>query len=120
MPGLISPSSAASVGAVAGMKRAYAAESVPTYGEPHPKKRKVVHKLHHTQPIQQIVEPVSAEIDPTGESKDFFDHQLLRAIALECKGVGFDGARPEVLEQFRALVDSCMASLSRQEQGIIA
>ena len=106
MPGLVSPLSAASDGAVAGMKRAYEAEPVPTYGEPHPKKRKVIHQLHHTQPIQHITEPIAggfgAQDDP-----EFFDRQLRRAIALQCKCIGFDGASSSAVEKFVSLVDDC-------------
>jgi transcription initiation factor TFIID subunit 8 len=110
MPGIILSPSASSEGAIAGMKRAHDAEHAPTYGEPHPKKRQVVRALHHTQPIQHIADPVSAEFDVYGESRDFFDQQLRRAIAIQCKGIGFESARPDALEEFRALVDSCMAS----------
>jgi hypothetical protein len=113
MPGLVSASSTASVGATAGMKRTFAEESVPSYGEPHPKKRKVIHQLHHTQPIQNIVEPISAEHDVTGQSREFFEQQLKRAIAIECKGIGFDSARPEAIEKFRGLVDGCMYTSSK-------
>ncbi|KAF2125879.1 hypothetical protein P153DRAFT_299314 [Dothidotthia symphoricarpi CBS 119687] len=113
MPGVISPLSASSVGAIAGMKRAHAAETVPTYGEPHAKKRKVLHKLHHTQPVQHIIDPISAE-DGLGDAKDFFDSQLRRAIAIQCRSVGFEGARPDALEDFRALVDSYMTKFLAQ------
>jgi hypothetical protein len=110
MPGIILPSSASSVGAITGMKRAHLAETAPTYGEPHPKKRRVLRELHHTQPIQYIIDPISTELDSYGDSKDFFDQQLRRAIAIQCRGIGFEGARPDALEEFRGLVDSCMAS----------
>jgi transcription initiation factor TFIID subunit 8 len=111
MPGIInSPLSDSSVGAVAGMKRSHDAEKVPTYGQPHPKKQKVVHQLHHTQPVQHIIDPISAEIGDFGDSKEFFDQQVRRSIAIQCKAMGFDTATPEALEEFRALVDSCMAS----------
>ncbi|KAF2798725.1 hypothetical protein K505DRAFT_371463 [Melanomma pulvis-pyrius CBS 109.77] len=116
MPGLVVCSSAASVGAIAGMKRAHAGEATPAYGEPHPKKRKVVHRLHITQPIENIIEHTSGELDTSGESKDFFDHQLRRAIALQCKCIGIDSARPEVLEMFRGLVDSYMRNFLSQVQ----
>jgi len=92
------------------MKRAHAAEVAPQHGQPHLKKRKVLHHLHHTQPVQHIVDPISAELGDFGDSKDFFDKQLRRAIAIQCRGIGFHGARPDALEQFRGLVDSCMAS----------
>jgi transcription initiation factor TFIID subunit 8 len=111
MPGLIAYPSAVSVGAIAGMKRAYGEEAAPAYGEPHPKKRKLLHRLHHTQPTEHIIEHTNGEFG--GESKDFFDHQLRRAIALQCKAIGFDSARPEVLEMFRGMVDSCTLSLMR-------
>ena len=108
--------SAASDGAVAGMKRAYAPEAVPTYGEPHPKKRKVVHQLHHTQPVQHIVEPIAggfgAQDDP-----EFFDTQLRRAIAIQCKCIGFDSANASAVEKFRGLVDDCMASPFLRQAG---
>jgi hypothetical protein len=108
MPGLVTTPNTARPGAAAGMKRAHVAEeTVPTYGEAHPKKRRVLHQLHHTQPIQYIADPVSAEHDPSGQSKDFFDHQLRRAIAIQCTAAGFDGARPEAMEKFRGLADSC-------------
>lgn len=110
MPGILSPSSASSVGATAPMKRAHDAGDVPTYGRPHPKKHKVTHQLHHAQPVQYIADPVSAEVGDFGDSKEFFDQQLRRAIAVECKSIGFDSATPEAMEEFRGLVDSCMAS----------
>jgi hypothetical protein len=110
MPGIIYSPRASSVGAVAGMKRAHAAESVPTYGRPHPKKQKIAHHLHHTQPVQHIADPISAEIGDFGDSKDFFDQQLRRAIAIQCRTMGFESARPDALEEFRGLVDSCTAS----------
>lgn len=109
MPGVIISPGASSLGATAGMKRAFDAEAVPAYGEPHPKKRKVEHRLHHTQPVHHIVDPISAEIGDFGDCKDFFDQQLRRAIAIQCRGIGFDSARPDALEEFRALADSCMS-----------
>ena len=114
MPGIINTSSAASVGYIAGMKGNSIEGPAPSYGEPHPKKRKLTHKLHHTQPTQHISETLNAEIDPFGVNKDFFDRQLQRAIAIECKTVGFDGARPEALEAFRGLADGCKSLLSLQ------
>lgn len=102
MPGIILSPTASSEGATAAMKRAHA---------PQQKKRRVVHALHHTQPLQHIPDPISAEFDSYGESKDFFDQQLRRAIAIQCRSIGFEGARPDALEEFRALVDSCMPSL---------
>ncbi|KAF1843118.1 uncharacterized protein K460DRAFT_139778 [Cucurbitaria berberidis CBS 394.84] len=115
MPGILLSPSASSVGTIAGMKRAHdAAETVPTYGEAHPKKRKVVHQLRHTQPVQHIVDPISAELDSFGGSKDFFDQQLRRAIAIQCKGMGFDTARPDALDEFRGLVDSYMRNFLAQ------
>lgn len=110
MPGIVLAHSALSVGATAGMKRAYAADAVSSYAEPRAKKRKVLHQLHHTQPVHHIVDPVSAELDNFGNNKDFFDQQLRRAIAIQCRGVGFESARPDALEEFRGLVDSCMPS----------
>ena len=71
------------------------------------KKARVMHELRHTQPIEHIVDPVAAEIDPAGQSKEFFDQQLKRAIAIGCRGVGFESATPEALEQFRGMADSC-------------
>lgn len=117
MPGVLLSPSASSVCATAGMKRAHAAESVPTYREAHPKKRKVLHQLHHTQPVQYIIDPISAELDGFNDSKDFFDQQLRRAIAIQCRSMGFEGARPDALERFRGLVDSCMPSLIRSSLG---
>jgi transcription initiation factor TFIID subunit 8 len=114
MPGIIYPLTASSVGAIAGMKRAHAAESVPMYGQPHPKKQKVLHQLRYTQPIQHIADPISAEIGDFGDSKDFFDQQLRRAIAIQCRSMGFESARPDALEEFRGLVDSCTASPDAQ------
>jgi transcription initiation factor TFIID subunit 8 len=93
------------------MKRAHDAGAVPTYGQPHPKKQKVVHQLQHTQPVQHIADPIGAEIGDFGDSKDFFDQQLRRAIAIQCKAMGFDTARPDAMEEFAGLVDSCTASL---------
>lgn len=107
MPGIVAPSSVASVGSIVGMKRTLVEEAAPSYGEPHAKKRRVIHKLYHTQPTQHIHEPISAELDFTGQSKEFFDRQLQRAIAIECKGLGYDGAAPDAMERFRALVDGC-------------
>jgi transcription initiation factor TFIID subunit 8 len=98
--------SAASDGAVAGMKRAHAPEAVPTYGEPHPKKRKVVHQLHHTQPVQHIIEPIAGGFGAQGDPQ-FFDQQLRRAIAIQCKAIGFDGANASAVEKFAGLVDDC-------------
>jgi transcription initiation factor TFIID subunit 8 len=118
MPGLVSPLSAASDGAVAGMKRAYVAEAVSTYGEPHPKKRKVVHQLRYTQPIQYISDPIGGGFGADGDQQ-FFDHQLRRAIAIQCKGVGIDSADGAVLEKFAGLVDECMAHPSCDEQDYV-
>lgn len=114
MPGVLLSPSASSVCATAGMKRAHAAESVPTYREAHPKKRKVLHQLHHTQPVQYIIDPISAELDGFNDSKDFFDQQLRRAIAIQCRSMGFEGARPDALERFRGLVDSYMTNFLAQ------
>ncbi|USP78492.1 hypothetical protein yc1106_05766 [Curvularia clavata] len=114
MPGIILSPSASSEGAIAGMKRAHVAENAPTHGESQQKKRRVVHALHHTQPIQHIVDPISAEFDSFGESKDFFDQQLRRAIAIQCKSIGFESARPDALEEFRGLVDSYMSHFLSQ------
>lgn len=115
MPGLLSPSSASSGGAIAAMKRAHDAEGSTHHGAPS-KKRKVLHQLHYTQPIQHIVEPISAEFG-FGDSKDFYDQQLRRAIAIQCKTLGFESARPDALEEFRGLVDSCTASCVWAELG---
>lgn len=108
MPGIIL-SPASSVGAIAGMKRALPADTAPAHGQAHPKKRKVLHQLRHTQPVQHIIDPISTELGDFGDNKDFFDQQLRRAIAIQCRGTGFAGARPDALEEFRGLVDSCMA-----------
>lgn len=107
MPGVLAASSPASPGAIAGMKRAFASDAAAVQDERHVKKQRVIHKLRHTQPTERIVEPVGAEFDPTGESKEFFDAQLKRAIAIQCKGIGFDSARPEALERVRAMADAC-------------
>jgi hypothetical protein len=109
MPGLISPASVSSGGAIAGMKRPHVADA-QSYGQPDAKKRKVLHQLRHTQPVQHIVDPISTDFGDFGESKDFFNQQLRRAIAVQCKAIGFDSARPDALEGFRGLVDSCTAS----------
>lgn len=95
------------------MKRAHDAGDVPTYGQPHPKKQKVTRYLHHAQPIQNIADPISAEIGDFGDSKEFFGQQLRRAIAIQCKSIGFETATPEALEGFAGLVDSCMHRMSR-------
>jgi hypothetical protein len=97
-------------GAAAGMKRSFIDDPAPSYRGPPAKKRKVTRQLHHTQPVQHIQEPVSAELDFTGQSKEFFDRQLQRAIAIELKAVGFDGARPDAMEDFRGLVDQCTSA----------
>ncbi|OAK99607.1 hypothetical protein IQ06DRAFT_251851 [Phaeosphaeriaceae sp. SRC1lsM3a] len=121
MPGIISPSSASSVGATASMKRAHDAGDVPTYGQPHPKKQKVTRYLHHAQPIQNIADPISAEIGDFGDSKEFFGQQLRRAIAIQCKSIGFETATPEALEGFAGLVDSYMSTfLSHVRKSMIS
>ena len=91
------------------MKRPYD-DAGPTHQGASSKKRKVLHQLHHTQPVQHMVDPISAEFS-FGDSKDFYDQQLRRAIAIQCKTLGFDSARPDALEEFRGLVDSCTASV---------
>jgi transcription initiation factor TFIID subunit 8 len=92
------------------MKRAHDAGDVPTYGQPHPKKQKVVRRIHYAQPVQHIIDPISAEIGDYGDCKGFFEQQLRRAIAIECKAIGFESATPEAVEEFAGLADSCMAS----------
>jgi len=82
------------------------------------KKRKVLHQLHHTQPVQHMVDPISAEFG-FGDSKDFYDQQLRRAIAIQCKTLGFDSARPDALEEFRGLVDSCTAFVCVRRAGLM-
>ncbi|KAF1934718.1 hypothetical protein EJ02DRAFT_390281 [Clathrospora elynae] len=115
MPGVLLSPSASSVGAFAGMKRAHVAGSAPACGEPHAKKkRRVLHELQHTQPVHYIVDPISTELGSFGDSKDFFDQQLRRAIAIQCKAMGFDGAHPDALEKFRGLVDSYMSNFLAQ------
>jgi transcription initiation factor TFIID subunit 8 len=117
MPGLISPASVSSGGAIAGMKRPHAADA-QSHGPPDAKKRKVLHQLRHTQPVQHIADPISTDFGDFGDSKDFFNQQLSRAIAIQCKTIGFDSARPDALEGFRELVDSCTASpFARSAQG---
>lgn len=113
MPGVVAVPSAASTGAVAGMKRAhgfYGGDVAAPHDGGHPpaKRRKVVHACQFGQPLQFITDYNSAELDPTEQHRRFFDAQLQRAIAVECKAVGFDGARPEALEGFRGLVVDCM------------
>jgi len=71
------------------------------------KKRKVEHRLHHTQPVERIVEPLSGSFGVSGDSR-FVDHQVRRAIAISCKSIGFDGAEPHAIESFHGLVDRCM------------
>lgn len=116
MPGVLLPNGVASslgadIGMNAGMKRAHPSGGMENSGQPTPsKKRKVTHGLQHKQPVHHVVDPVSAEFDPFGDSKDFFDHQLRRAIAIQCKSIGFDSARPDALEEMRALVVSCTIS----------
>lgn len=105
MPGLIYPSSASSGGTIAAMKLPHDGERLSRQSVPS-KKRKVLHHLHHTQPVQHIVDPISAEFG-FGDSKDFYDQQLRRAIAIQCKALGFESARADALEEFRGLVDSC-------------
>ncbi|KAI8936652.1 hypothetical protein NX059_007050 [Plenodomus lindquistii] len=115
MPGVIlSPVSRAGAMAGAGTKRAHAAEAALAYGQPYPKKRKVQHQLQHTQPVQHIADPISAELGDFGDCKDFFDHQLRRAIAIQCRGIGFESAQQDALEEFRGLVDSYMTHLLAQ------
>ncbi|KAF2845904.1 hypothetical protein T440DRAFT_472372 [Plenodomus tracheiphilus IPT5] len=115
MPGIIlSPVSSKGAIAGTGMKRPHAAEAAPVYGQPHHKKRKTLHQLRHTQPVQHIVEPISAELGDFGDCKDFFDQQLRRAIAIQCRGIGFESAQQDALEEFRGLVDSYMTHLLAQ------
>ncbi|KAH9861265.1 hypothetical protein IAQ61_011002 [Plenodomus lingam] len=102
------------------MKRAHAAEAVPAYGQPHPKKRKIQHQLRYTQPVQHIVDPVSAESGDFGDCKDFFDHQLRRAIAIQCRGIGFESAQQDALDEFRGLVDAYMTRLLAQVRKSMA
>lgn len=108
MPGIISPLSASGTGTVAGMKRPYEEVSVPTYGQAHPKKRRVVHHLRHTQPGSQLVEPLAGGFGAAGDQQ-FIDQQLRRAIAIQCKAIGFDASRPEALEAMAARVHDCTA-----------
>ncbi|KAL1600722.1 hypothetical protein SLS60_007110 [Paraconiothyrium brasiliense] len=108
MPGIISPLSASGTGTIAGMKRPYEEVSVPTYGETHPKKRKVVHRLRHTQPVSQFVEPLGGGFGAADDG-EFVNAYLRRAIAIQCKGVGFDGAKPEAIEAMAARVHDYMS-----------
>lgn len=109
MPGTLLSTGANSLDAVAGMKRSHAAvDSGATGNNIQAKKRKVLHHLQHRQPQQHVADPVSAEFDPFGESRDFHEHQLRRAIAIQCKSIGFDSARPEALEEMTSLATSCM------------
>jgi hypothetical protein len=94
-----------------GMKRTLADASAPP--QPFAKKRKVIHKLHHTQPTH-IPEPISAELDSTGVNKGFFDKQLQRAIAVSCAAAGYTSTKPEALEMFHGLVDGCKSLGSRR------
>ncbi|KAF2275114.1 uncharacterized protein EI97DRAFT_468370 [Westerdykella ornata] len=115
MPGLIDTSGAmGTVGAAAGMKRALAGEAGATHAERALKKRKVEHRLQHTQPIERIVEFISTEHDGTGTTKEFFDKQLQRAIAVECRAAGFDVAEPQAMERFRAMTDIFMRTFLAQ------
>lgn len=106
MPGLLSPLSASGTGAVAGMKRPHEDVSVPTYGQPHPKKARVAHHLHHTQPVAQLVEPLGGGFG-AADDQEFIHTQLRRAIAIQCKGIGFASARPEAIESLVGLVHEC-------------
>jgi transcription initiation factor TFIID subunit 8 len=108
MPGIISPLSASGTGTAAGMKRPYEEVSVPTYGQPHPKKRKVVHRLRHTQPVSHFAEPLGGGFG-AADDQEFVASQLRRAIAIQCKAIGFDGAKPEALEAMAARVQDCTA-----------
>lgn len=108
MPGLISPLSASGTGTIAGMKRPYEDMSVPTYGQPHPKKRKVVHHLRHRQPVAHLVEPLGGGFG-AADDQGFIETQLRRAIAIQCKGIGFASARPEAIEALTGLVHECTA-----------
>ena len=108
MPGLISPLSASGTGTVAGMKRPYEDVSVPTYGQPHQKKRKVVHHLRHRQPVAHLVEPLAGGFGAP-DDQGFIETQLRRAIAIQCRGIGFSSARPEAIEALTGLVHECTA-----------
>jgi transcription initiation factor TFIID subunit 8 len=117
MPGLISPSSAASFETVAGMKRSRTEDAPAPGAVPIPKKRRVTHSLRHTQPVQHVVEPIGGGFGADGD-KQFFDHQLQRAIAIQLKTAGFDGAKADVLEYMRGMVEDCMAYLPCDEHTI--
>ncbi|KAF1999747.1 hypothetical protein P154DRAFT_535250 [Amniculicola lignicola CBS 123094] len=114
MPGLISPSSDASAGPTVTMKRAREQPAASSLGEPHVKKRRVLHKLNKTQPVQTIRDPINAELDIGGLSQDFIDRQLKRAIAIQCKGIGYDSARPDALEAMRGMVHEFMSNFTSQ------
>lgn len=99
------------------MKRQHDGDGPVAQGAPL-KKRKVLHQIQHTQPVHYMVDPISAEFG-FGDSKDFYDQQLRRAIAIQCKAMGFDSARPDALEEFRGLVDSCTAFVSVYGAGLM-
>ncbi|KAF2477163.1 uncharacterized protein BDR25DRAFT_300187 [Lindgomyces ingoldianus] len=107
MAGIRHAPSGAGATSIAGLKRAHAGDADPSCGL-HAKKRRVVHRLQHLQPTQNIVETLNAECDTTGQHKDFFTQQLKRGIAIELKAVGFDSARPEAMERMYGLVDNFM------------
>lgn len=107
MPGLISPLSASGTGAIAGMKRPYEDVSVPTCGQPHPKKRKVVHQLRYRQPVSHFAEPLGGGFGATDDHESI-DTQMRRAIALQCGVVGFASAKPEAVQAMAGLVHECM------------
>ncbi|KAF1972037.1 hypothetical protein BU23DRAFT_509200, partial [Bimuria novae-zelandiae CBS 107.79] len=111
MPGLLSPLSASGTGTMAGMKRPYEDVSVPTYGEPHAKKRKVTHQLLHRQPNANLVEPLGGGFG-AADDQEFIDTQLRRAIAIQCKGVGFTSARPDAVESMASLVHEYMTKFT--------
>ncbi|KAF2742758.1 hypothetical protein M011DRAFT_471942 [Sporormia fimetaria CBS 119925] len=118
MPGLVATTSVPSTGTTTTMKRAIDPDTAQAPGDRLLKKRKVVHTLRHTQPIEHIHEHIESdrysaelclnETQPRVDLGEFFGDQMLRAIAVECRAAGFESARPEALERFRAMVDSYM------------
>ncbi|OCL10775.1 hypothetical protein AOQ84DRAFT_288561 [Glonium stellatum] len=81
------------------MKRAHPPNNDGSY--PDGKRRRIHHRLQHTQPIH---------VDPAVTPQDelFFKSQMLRAISLHLRAIGFDSVKPTALEAFRAEVEEYM------------
>jgi hypothetical protein len=88
------------------MKRALPSDHAAV---PSGKKRRIVHhRLHHKQERASDLKDLID--DQHGVDGGFIKQQMLRAIGVELKAVGFDGASPLALEAFRAQTEEYMFS----------